>query len=77
MKLTYVTNEYGEWCGVYIDNDLYTEGHSISTWDWLYLIEKYGAEINDTQQREVCGEWLEGCGNLPQKLADIAEEVFV
>jgi hypothetical protein len=41
------------------------------------LIEKYGAEINDTQQREVCGEWLEMSGNLPQFLADIAEDMFV
>lgn len=75
-KLTHISSSQGDWCGIYIDNELHTEGHSIPVHDWLYLIEKYGAEINDTQQREVSGEWLEMSGNLPQKLEDI-QEVFV
>lgn len=75
-KLTYISSSTGDWCGIYIENDLHTEGHSISTWDWLYLIRRYGAEINDTQQREVCGEWLYDCGCFPEFLADIPEEVL-
>lgn len=76
-KLTYISSSHGDWCGIYIDNNLYTEGHSIPVHDWLYLIGEYGAKINDTEDCEVEGEYLDDCGCFPKFLADIPKDVFI
>jgi len=36
-KLTYVSSSNGDWSGIYIDNQLDYEGHSIPVWVWLDL----------------------------------------
>ena len=75
MKLTYVTNEYGEWCGVYIDGKLDTEGHSIPVYEWLDYIKMRG--ITEVEELEVSGEWMEDVGSFPQLFDDIPKEKFV
>lgn len=72
--LTYISSSHGDWCAIYIDDKLHVEGHSIDTWDWLW-IAKLGT-ITETKQLEVNGEWLEGCGTFPASFKDIPEEMY-
>jgi len=75
MKLTYVTNEYGEWCGVYIDGKLDLEGHSVAVNDWLDYIKMQG--ITEVEEFEVSGEWMEDVGTFPALFVDIPKDKFV
>lgn len=61
--------------GIYLDNELWTEHHSLHTCDWAELINNHHLESVDV--KEVCGEWLEECGNLPQRYQDIPMGAFV
>lgn len=70
--LTYISSPHGDWAGIYIDNDLQCEGHSIPVHDWLLLIETWN--IGRTRQLEVNGEWLEECGSFPTSFNDIPQE---
>lgn len=70
--LTYVSSAHGDWCGIYIDNKLQVEGHSIPPHEWLELIEKWN--IGRTKQFEVCGDWLEEYGSFLKNLSDIPSE---
>lgn len=72
-KLTYISSSHGDWCGIYVDDKLYTEGHSIPVWDWLEIIKTL--LINTTKQYEVEGDWLiEEGGCFPQSFGDIPLE---
>ena len=73
--LTYISSSHGDWCAIYVDDKLHVEGHSISTWDWLHIIENM--DIQWTKQLEVDGGWLEGCGTFPLKLSDIPYDYIV
>lgn len=73
--LTYISSSHGDWCSIYIDDLMYTEGHSIPTNDWLAIIQTW--DIGVTKQLEVCGEWLDGCGSFPLKLSDIPFDYVV
>lgn len=72
--LTYVSSAHGDWCGIYIDDKLLTEGHSIPVHEWLDIVQTQ--TIYKTQEMEVCGEWLEEGGNFPQSFSDIPSEVL-
>lgn len=71
-KLTYVSSSHGDWCAIYINKDLYTEGHSIPVHEWLEIITK--EVFLETAQLEVDGFWLEYSGSFPQRLCDIPTE---
>lgn len=72
--LTYICSSHGDWCAIYINNDLQCEGHSIPVHDWLNIIETWN--IGMTIQLEVNGEWLEGCGSFPAEFDEIPEEMY-
>lgn len=72
--LTHISSSHGDWAGIYIDNDLQCEGHSIPVHDWLFLIETWN--IGRTKQLEVNGEWLEECGSFPAEFSDIPKEMY-
>lgn len=74
-KVIVVNSSHGDWSGIYLDYDLWTEHHSLHTQDWAELINNHHLESVDV--KEVCGEWLEECGNLPQRYLDIPMEKFV
>jgi hypothetical protein len=66
MIITRVTSSNGDWEGVYFDDDLAFEGHSI---DFDELFEKLEGEIierYDTQ--EIDGDEMDKMGNLPPSL---------
>lgn len=74
-KLTYVSSTHGDWSGIYIDNQLDYEGHSIPVWVWIDLFNLNS--ISEAVQFQVDGEWLEDGGNFPQLFDDIPKEKFV
>lgn len=74
-KVIVVNSSSGDWSGIYLDNELWAEHHSLHTQDWAELINNHHLESVDV--KEVSGEWLEECGNLPQRYQDIAMERFV
>lgn len=73
-KIIVVNSSHGDWSGIYLDNELCTEHHSLHTQDWAELINNHHLESVDV--REVDGHWLEMCGNLPQHYKDIPMEKF-
>lgn len=74
-RLTYVTNEYGGWCGIFVDGILEDEGHGIPTHTWLDYLES--KRITSVNTAEVSGEWMESVGSFPKQFEEIPEEVFV
>jgi hypothetical protein len=72
--LTYISSSNGDWCAIYIDNKLYTEGHSIAVWEWLHIITTQ--DIKSAKQYEINGTWLKAYGSYPMRFTDIPEEVF-
>ena len=64
MKVDIISDEGGEWTGVYIDGKLRYANHSVS--DYIYeLLEKLGAEV-DTRE-----DWPgEEYGHLPENLEE-------
>lgn len=71
-SLIYISSSNGDWCGIYVDGQLYTEGHSIAVWEWLDIVENQSTF--KTQNLEVEGDWLEEGGSFPQSFSDIPSE---
>lgn len=64
-KITFVDGD--DWEGLYINNKLVLENHSLRISDVLKALGiKYESIIADD-------EWLASCGNLPENLADVKE----
>lgn len=74
-KVIVVNSSHGDWSGIYLDHELWTEHHSLHTQDWAELINNHHLESVDV--KEVDGHWLEECGNLPQRYQDIPKGAFV
>lgn len=74
-KVIVVNSSHGDWSGIYLDYDLWTEHHSLHTCDWAELINNHYLDSVDV--KEVDGEYLEESGNLPQHYQDIPMEKFV
>lgn len=74
-KLSYVSSSNGGWSGIYIDNQLDYEGHSIPVWVWIDLFNL--SDVTEAVQLEVEGDWLEGDGSFPQNFKDIPEDKVV
>jgi len=74
-KVIIVNSAHGDWSGIYLDNELWTEDHSLHTQDWAELINNHHLESVDVE--EVDGEWLEESGGrLPQHYQDIPMDNF-
>ena len=71
-SLIYISSSNGDWCGIYVDGQLYTEGHSIAVLEWLDIVENQSTF--KTQNLEVEGDWLEEGGSFPQSFSDIPSE---
>lgn len=74
LDVKYVIGE--DWEGIYINNELENEGHSIRFGEGFELISEYindvaGVSKIDFNTYEVSQEWLENEGNLPQKFDNI------
>lgn len=47
-----VSNADGDWDRLYLDGELFAEGHSISHWDWGALLEVLGCGYTKTEVDE-------------------------
>lgn len=62
----------GDWEGVYINNHLFSEGHSLDGETYLALIRAHRYRFDGTYGiYYTVGDWLEEIGNLPKKFEDI------
>lgn len=70
-KLTVIQTD--DWEGLYLDDRLITEGHSI---DWKYVLEKlgYNTEANYLSEKEWI-EYLGDGGALPQSLNELRMKI--
>lgn len=69
--MTRVTNDYGDWEGIYIDGRLIGQHHHVSIQD---VAEALGLKYEDLEVKQA---WLEGEGELPIDLGQIPEEARV
>lgn len=71
IYVTRVTNDYGDWEGVYINGRLIGQHHHVQLQD---VVRALGF---DYHHFEVKQDWLEGNVELPADLADIPKEARV
>lgn len=69
-EIVYVKNDSGDWCGIYVDNELQTQGHSIPYFTWIDLINTFW-NFNQALCYEISDSYLESIGDLPNKFSDI------
>jgi hypothetical protein len=78
-NITLVKCSSGDWEGLYLDNDLYCEAHSIPTHDIFDLINNH--HIQEAKSFEVNEDYTEKVveyhGGYPKLLSEISEEVRV
>lgn len=69
MKIDVVDDISGDWTGIYVNNNIYYQGHSVPHYIWMELLEKSGNEINDYN------EWPgEDYGQLPTTFEEVKEQ---
>jgi hypothetical protein len=69
--ITVVTNSLGDWTGVYLNNELYYEGHDIPSFIWVELVG--GTSITD-HYGSLFGDFLDKFGGrYPKNLTEILE----
>jgi hypothetical protein len=68
---TYVTTD--DWVGLYADDELAVEGHSINAYEALRPF--INAQIEDVVMFEIDYTWMWDRGKFPQHLSDIPQEV--
>lgn len=58
-----------DWVGIYIDNALMAEGHSIPAVEASEIAIDYGATT--VESRDVDLDWIHDMGNLPVLMEDV------
>ena len=79
MKIRIVTGDC--WEGMYIDGQLVTEGHSVTAFDALSIVQSYQEIHCKMTVEEVVitiadQDWLEDRGGLPDRLDHVKEAVL-
>lgn len=76
-NITLVKSSDGDWEGLYVDNELYTENHSLRPEDVFEIINDH--HISEAVSFEIDCDWLveDQVGMLPNLLSDIPEGVRV
>jgi len=77
MKITIVTSESGDWSGVYVDNKLRSEGHSVRYDELLDTIVLFKSQLTSWKGRTVCDDFLSDTGSLPPNLSSIPGSAFI
>lgn len=73
-----------DWQGLYINNDLICENHTLDIYDVLESISNYvknknidiGEEFFNINQYYIGDDWLEDRGNFPEKFEEIPKGVL-
>lgn len=76
-NITLVKSSDGDWEGLYLDNELYTENHSLRPEDLFEIINDH--HISEAVSFEIDCDWLveDQGGNLPNLLRDIPEDARI
>ena len=74
-KIIVVNSSSGDWSGIYLDYELWVEGHSITQFDWAELINNH--YLDCVTIREVDGEWVEYHSSFPNTYQEIPVDKFV
>ena len=76
-NITLVKSSDGDWEGLYLDNELYAENHSLRLEDVFEIINDH--HISEAKSFEVDCDWLveDQCGLLPNLLSDIPDDAKV
>ena len=69
MKITYVVSS--DWAGLYVENHLYAEGHSISVSEVIELFIQTNVTVTEFEQKECSDLWIDDVGSLPENLAEV------
>lgn len=71
MKLTRVVSD--DWEGVYLNDQLLNQGHSVDVFYALYLAIKANGALNIhlVSTIRVDEDWIQSVGQLPYNLSDI------
>lgn len=71
LAITLVENEFGDWEGLYVDNELVVDGHKLSIKDVLYSLESRGIVLEEIELED---DDLNELGySLPTELSKIKE----
>lgn len=74
-KIVIVNSTDGDWSGLFVNDSLNHEGHSISEHELLSVLHKN--QPFEYEVLEVESEWLNEGGCFPNKFSDIPKEQFV
>lgn len=59
-----------DWTAIYVDGQLVGEqGHSLSPWTWIEVLEKLGAEVYDLRYDPESENLIEELGCFPEQLS--------
>lgn len=57
-----------DWTAIYVDGQLMGEqGHSLSPWTWIAVLEKLGAEVHDLRYEPESENLIEELGRFPEQ----------
>lgn len=56
-----------DWTAIYVDGQLIGEqGHSLSPWTWIEVLQELGAEVEDLRYEDIAEEIAEEMGRFPE-----------
>lgn len=56
-----------DWTAIYVDGQLIGEqGHSLSPWTWIEVLEALGAEVEDLRYEDIAEHIAEEMGRFPE-----------
>lgn len=77
VELVYIKSECGDWEGIYVDGELFGEGHKIDSTIWIFIIKKYKNFTGFCPTYSFTEEQFEELGDsLPNDIHEIPEHYF-
>jgi len=71
-EITIVCVESGDWVGLFVNGELFCDGHSLTDRDWTDVIERFGCFDQNVDSFEISDEHIESLGaSFPKNLSDV------
>jgi hypothetical protein len=61
-----------DWVGIYFNDTLVSQGHSLNIWDVLNLLQDEVVECRDYIHADM--DWMATIGHLPNRLDDVVRQ---
>lgn len=74
MNNNYVFVDADTWCGLYLNEILIAQDHSLKIRDIFDIIIKNGGTITSYQNKRVDYDWMDERGDLPISLKEVVFE---